>query len=355
MSPANLTLVVGAGCSRQRDREPAGASFAALGTTAMVLVSEPGALESAFEAVRSVVDAMDKAASRFRADSDLSAVNRGAGRPVEVGPLLVDAVETALRAARLTAGLVDPTVGESLRVIGYDRSFSDVARCGAALNVQVRPVPGWRMVWCDRASSCVRIPEKVLLDLGATAKALCADRAAAAAAARCGGGVLVSLGGDMAAAGPAPAAGWQVRVTDRHDSPRGAPGQTVALGSGGLATSGTAARRWRRGGLEFHHLVDPTTGLPATEHWRTVSVAAASCVDANIASTASMILGAGAAGWLEERKLPARLVTPAGAVVTVSGWPEDTPRGPAPARSRRRAAGTSDPSPPEPLVPLSAS
>jgi thiamine biosynthesis lipoprotein len=73
----------------------------------------------------------------------------------------------------------------------------------------------------------------------------------------------------------------------------------------------------------MHHLIDPSTGAPAAEHWRTVSVAAGSCVDANIASCAAILLGAAAPGWLRTRGLPARLVAPGGRVTTVAGWPEE--------------------------------
>jgi thiamine biosynthesis lipoprotein len=136
--------------------------------------------------------------------------------------------------------------------------------------------------------------------------------------------VLVSLGGDIAVAGPAPAGGWRIRVTDDHAAGPGAPGQTVAITSGGLATSSTTVRAWPRDGQRMHHIVDPATGQPARGCWRTVSVAAGSCVDANAASTAAIVLGAAAAEWLRDRSLPARLVRQDGLVETTAGWPHDT-------------------------------
>jgi FAD:protein FMN transferase len=166
----------------------------------------------------------------------------------------------------------------------------------------------------------------VELDLGATAKALCVDQAAGRAAALTGAGVLVSIGGDIAVAGAGPEDGWPVRVTDDHAAPPEAPGQTVTLRSGGLATSGTSVRRWVRGGTELHHLIDPTTGQPAVGRWRTVTVAAGSCVDANIASTAAMIRGETAVDWLTGAGLPARLVSTDGEVTAVGGWPAEGDR-----------------------------
>jgi thiamine biosynthesis lipoprotein len=88
-----------------------------------------------------------------------------------------------------------------------------------------------------------------------------------------------------------------------------------------MATSSTLARRWRRGHASVHHLLDPRTGLPADETWRTASVCAATCVDANAASTAAIVLGALAPAWLWERDLAARLVASDGRVMRVAGWP----------------------------------
>jgi thiamine biosynthesis lipoprotein len=139
-----------------------------------------------------------------------------------------------------------------------------------------------------------------------------------------GCGALVSLGGDIATAGPTPVGGWQIRVTDDHRSDASAPGQTVSIRSGGLATSSTAVRRWSHHGHTMHHVIDSRTGTPARGRWRTVSVAAASCADANIATTTALVRGAGAISWLAELGLPARLVDHRGAVLHVSGWPAET-------------------------------
>jgi thiamine biosynthesis lipoprotein len=177
----------------------------------------------------------------------------------------------------------------------------------------------------DARTRRVRLPIGVQLDLGATAKALAADRAAALAlVAGDAEGALVNLGGDISTAGVAPAGGWLVRVTDRQDAPPGAPGQVVTMSSGGLATSSVTARRWRRRGGMAHHILDPRSGRPAVEHWRTVSVAAATCVDANIASTAAIVLGDRAVPWLEAARMPARLVCADGRPELVCGWPAET-------------------------------
>ena len=120
--------------------------------------------------------------------------------------------------------------------------------------------------------------------------------------------MLVSLGGDIAVAGEPPVGGWVVRVCDDHQAPDVGPVEDVSIESGGLATSSTTVRHWSRGDEDLHHVVDPDTGRPATVVWRTATVAAASCLDANIASTASLILGRDAPAWLVEQGLAARLV-----------------------------------------------
>jgi thiamine biosynthesis lipoprotein len=296
-------------------------AFRALGTTAVLAVTDPSARADGRALLEDELAAIDHACSRFRDDSELSHVNTEAGRTVAVSPLFLEALNVALRAARLTDGCVDPTIGQALKLVGYDRDFAEVASNGPALRVRARRVPGWQRIEIDEARRTVRVPRGVALDFGATAKALAADRAAARIARVTGCGVLVTLGGDCSVAGPPPDEGWVIRLADRHDAPADSDGPAVALRAGGLATSGTAARRWIRGGVEMHHVIDPATGKPAVEVWRTVSVAAASCVDANIASTASIVLGAGAPDWLRARGLTARLVASNGRVETVGDWP----------------------------------
>ena len=302
-------------------RPPAPASWRALGTTASLLVTNPALIDEARSVVETELDAIDRACSRFRSDSELSAVNAGAGRPVRVGPVLFEAVEASLRAAEVTDGDVDPTVGRALRLTGYDRDFASIRPEGS--RVSVARAPGWRTVRVDPARRLVRLPRGVELDLGATAKALTADRAARKASTFVGAGVLVSLGGDVAVAGEPPTDGWPIRVCDDHGGASDAAADTVTIAAGGLASSSTTVRQWRRAGDTLHHILDPRTGLPAAVVWRTVSVAAASCLDANIASTAAIVRGAGAPRWLASLGLPARLTALEGAVVRVGGWPEE--------------------------------
>ncbi len=295
------------------------------GTTATVLVADPAATSDARRQVERELTRIDRACSRFRPDSELARVNRAGGRPVPVSAAFAEALAAALRAAALTDGAVDPTVGEALRLSGYDRDFELLAPDpGPGLRLRVTPSrpADWRRVTLDEDSRTVAVPAEMSLDLGATAKALAADRAARAAHSATGCGVLVNLGGDIAVAGEAPDRGWRVRVADDHRGDPREPGQTVAIRAGGLATSSTTVRRWRRHSHELHHIIDPRTGHPAGGPWRTASVAAATCVEANTASTAAIVRGPSALGWLSGYDLPARLVRHDGAVFATGGWPE---------------------------------
>lgn len=309
----------------------AGASWQALGTTVVLRCTERPALTSARAIVERELEAIDRACSRFRADSELSLLNGRSGRPGQASPLLTEALGLAIAAARLTDGDVDPTVGRALELAGYDRDWSLLTpprdelasprEQPAAPALRLRSRTGWRTIELDAATRTVRIPAGVRLDLGATAKAWAADRAAAAVYAASGSGVLVALGGDIATAGAAPAGGWRIRVTDDHRSQPSAPGQTISIRSGGLATSSTTVRRWSHQGRTMHHIIDPCTGAPARTCWRTVSVAAADCAQANIASTAAILRDGSAIEWLAGLGLPARLHDRQGHVTTVGDWP----------------------------------
>jgi thiamine biosynthesis lipoprotein len=302
------------------------ADWPSLGTTAQLVVTDAAALHDACAAVERVLLDIDLAASRFRPDSELLLLNAACGDWVPVGPLLACALRIAIDAAEWTDGLVDPTVGGVLVDHGYDRTFTAMAPDGP-LVIGVRDVPGRAAIELDESEGRARVREGAIVDLGATAKALAADLASTAALEVAGGGVLVSLGGDISVGGEAPAGGWPITVTDRSDLSLPADDGTteyVAIGEGGLATSSTRARRWRRGGHELHHLIDPRSGGPATGPWRTVSVVAKTCTLANTASTAAIIAGASAESWLDARDLAARLVSQDGAVTHVGDWPVES-------------------------------
>ncbi len=295
---------------------PGTAQWPVWGTTARLVVTDPARLFGARKLVVAQLAAVEQAASRFRDDSEVRRLQHAGSRPVRVSALLAELVAASLVAARRSDGDVDPTVGAAMRRLGYDRDLTLLPVNGGWMTVEDRPAPGWRSVRLDGRE--LTVPAGVLLDLGATAKACTADRCARIVASRWDIGVLVSLGGDIATAGPARAGGWQVLVEDQP----GDPSCIVALPSGAaLATSSTVSRQWRRNGRLLHHILDPRTCQPAPPVWRSVSVAADRCVEANTLTTAAVVRGRAALGWLRRLGVPARLVTADRVVLTVGGWP----------------------------------
>ncbi len=288
-----------------------------------LVVTDQACLDTARHEVDAELDAVEAAASRFRPDSEISTLASSSGAPTEVSGVLADLLDAALTAARLTNGDVDPTVGAALIALGYDSDFAKLepnVYLAASMTTPAR----WSMVTLhDRI---LTMPRGVVLDLGATAKAVAADRCAHRVHAATGSGVLVNLGGDIATAGPDPDEGWPVLVQDGDND----PASVIALPAGSaVATSSTVHRRWRRGGDVVHHIVDPRTGQSAEPVWRTVSVAAQTCFAANTVTTAAIVRGWRALEWIAALEVPARLVDSSMVVHTVGGWP-------APERTGRR-------------------
>lgn len=305
-------------------------------SVARVVVTDPAGLGAAHILVSGLLAEVDATASRFRTDSEINTVHAARGWPVEVSPLLAELIGAALDAAARTEGDVDPTVGAALVQLGYDRDLGDLDRDVAALppagsrsgdvgdagfdRIVVDTAASWRRVHLN--GRILRVPAGMVIDLGATAKAWTADRAAALVAEHLGIGVLVSLGGDIATAGPAPADGWQLRVQDDA----GEPGCDVALPAGAaIATSSTIRRQWRHGERAVHHILNPRTLQPAEAVWRTVTVAAHSCLEANTLTTAAMVRGETAWPWLHGLGVPARLVRADGVVLATGPWPTAHP------------------------------
>ena len=257
-----------------------------------------GARASERVAIEQLFGERDRIFSRFDPNSELNRVNATAGKPVQVSRAFAEMLEVALEAARETDGLVDPTLGAELQAAGYDTDFSsleDDSRPPDAL--QPRPRGAVRL-----AGRSVVVPEGVRLDLNGVVKGRTVDDALALLE----GNGFVSAGGDLA-----------VRGTFVAALPNGG---TVSLVRGALATSGTDRRRWLRGGHVQHHLIDPSTGTPASSPWEQVTVCGLSCVGADIAAKAAFLLRSAGPAWLDVRGLPGRFVTSAGDVVVNRAW-----------------------------------
>ena len=287
-------------------------------TSCRLVVTAPELLPAAAAIVDEVLADVDRACSRFRPDSELLTLARDSDGWSELSPMLADLLDHALAAALQSGGSVDPTIGATLVDLGYDRDIGLLTGDRTPAVTVVRRPTGWRSLRLD--GTRLWMPEGTQLDLGATAKAVAADRSARAVAERLDTGVLVSLGGDIATAGPGPDSGWQVTV---QDLPSDTPQQVTLFDGAAIATSSTARRTWHRDGEAVHHLIDPATARPATGRWRSVTVVAPSCARANTVTTAALVKGDGAVAWLQHAALPARLVSHGGDIVTLNHWPRE--------------------------------
>jgi FAD:protein FMN transferase len=288
-----------------------------MGCRNTVAVGEPSLLGDALTLVEAVIGDVDRTCSRFREDSELSRLNAAGGGDFDLSPLLEQALVAALRTAAMTGGLVDPTLGRRMNEIGYTVTFGDLPRTGPPLRLRAQTPVDWTGLAHDPTRHTLHVPPGVMLDLGASGKAWAADLAAHTAGERLNVPVAVCCGGDVAVGGPPLAGGWPVRIELETGAEQV---QDVRVFDGGVATSGPGVRRWRRGEQELHHILDPATGLPAETPWAMVTVAGASCVDANAAATAAVIIGSAAPAWLDSRRLPARLVDGHGAIHLAGGW-----------------------------------
>jgi FAD:protein FMN transferase len=280
--------------------------------------ADPSRIRRAGRILMVEVDRLERVASRFRADSEISGVNRAAGHWVRASPQLRELIEVALAAADSTGGLVDPCLGRQVDAAGYRTwSAGDVAVLAPGIG-GAADAHGWREV--EVAAGRVRIPTGVSLDLGATAKAWLADEVAERIADELGLDVVANMGGDLRVIAGDP--GWAVSAD--HEVP-GMPERAIQITDGGLATSGQGRRRWLTTSGPAHHLIDPRTGHSAQTGWWAVSALAASATTANVAATAGMLLDGDAPGWFAERGLHGLFTRWSGSgratAHTVGHWP----------------------------------
>lgn len=236
--------------------------------------------------------------SRFLAGSELDRVNARAYGADLLSPDFAAMLRLSLDAAVATGSLVTPTIGAALLAAGYDRDFDQLPADAPGPVAPVR-VPGPDALVLH--GNLLFRAESVVLDLNGVVKGCTVDDALARS-----GADWVSAGGDLA-----------TRVPLLVEVPGG---DLVSITAGGLATSSTARRQWRKDGQMQHHLIDPRTGRPARTRWVDVSVAAGSCVAADVAAKAALLLDADGPVWLDERGLPGRFVDGRGKVHVNDAW-----------------------------------
>ena len=267
-------------------------SFRSMGCEVVVA----GAKAAAFARIVALFEERDAIFSRFRPDSELRRVNAAAGDLVRASPEFLRAVRAALAAARTTSGLVEPTLGAAVEAAGYGADLRALPPDGPL--APAPPRASWRSV--HAGERLLARPRGTVLDLNGVVKAMAVDDAAALL----DGPGFVSAGGDVAVRGESLLVGLP-------------GGDAVQLQEGGLATSGTGTRSWRRGGEPQHHLIDPETRRPSRSPWTSVSAVGRDCLAADVAAKAGFLLGHDGPAWLDERGVAARFV--AGETILCNG------------------------------------
>jgi thiamine biosynthesis lipoprotein len=295
--------------------------FRALGSECLVRVvvtdddpSGPALLDGAV----GLLDDIESRWSRFRPDSELSALNAHAGSPVFTSPDTATVVAMAVEAWRVTGGLFDPTVHDALVASGYDRTFDELAATGVGPGAAgPAPVPGPADIEVDERLGLVVLPPGCHIDLGGIGKGRSADLVIDQLLAAGAAGVCVDRGGDVRVGGLTVGGGddWVIAVDDPFE-----PGHDLALlrlAGGAVTTSSRVKRRWSTGAGAAHHLIDPTTGRPAESGLAAVTVVAGSAAWGEIHAKAALIAGPRRGrALIEDAGMCALLVADDGTVAT---------------------------------------
>lgn len=273
-------------------------TFRAMGTKVDVVATDA----ARFEATVALFTELEQRFSRFLPESELSRVNRDPAGRVGVSNEMAEVLALATDLAGRTGGLVDPAVGALVERWGYDRSFELVG------DLSAEPEEYRVGSWAIEGTTLVR-PPGTTLDLGGIVKGWAADRAV-----ETGRALLVSAGGDVRSS-----------LTDalvEVENPVDGSTTTVHLGTGALATSSVARRRWAAGGRVVHHLIDPRSAAPAVTPTLSASARCATAAECEAAAKAVLILGAGGLAWADEQDwIDSALVAWVdGSVFATTGW-----------------------------------
>ena len=307
---------------RPVDRKVRTSSFRAMNTDITILAPDDAPhFEETVETARETFATVENCLSRFRPESELCALNRSNGTPFTASPLLFRVVKLALDAARATGGAFDPTILPALESAGYDRSFEHLPARRSSGGVALLEAPAvidYRSVRLDPVRSTITLRPGSRIDLGGIGKGFAVDLAIERTAAtphRC-----INAGGDIAVRGtPGSGGGWTIALEDAGER----SGESVSIVDSALATSTISKRRWISDGQEQHHLIDPGTRRPTEGPFRTVSVVARTCVQADVAAKATLVLGDAGIALLTELGLHGIAICHDETVRTTRDWPRN--------------------------------
>jgi thiamine biosynthesis lipoprotein len=291
--------------------------FRAMGTTITLLLPEQRRSQG-LSLVQDLFEEWEEILSRFRPDSELSRLNKAAGKQAIVSELLFKVLKEALTAAYATEGIYDPSLLTQLNGVGYDRSFDELPEMLPETPYQGVPGGAWRTIHLQDAIHGVRLPSNVQLDFGGIAKGMAVDAAIEALRKANIQPAIVNAGGDLATLGRSPdAKTWFIAVPGKDHT------WNLPLQHGAVATSGIARRSWQQGQLKRHHLLDPRTGLPVDNNLWSVTVVAARCIQAEIAAKVAFILGIEeGTTFLQQHHLAGLFVQANGDWKATEDWPE---------------------------------
>jgi FAD:protein FMN transferase len=290
--------------------------FRAMGCQMLAIVdSDDAGVSEVLAQVPGWFEAWESSLSRFRSDSELSALNAADGKPFHASETMWQVLKVAMRAAGTSDGLVVPTMLDALQSAGYVRSFESLEASTVSASVSnLKPADDWREIRLDPKTQTVRLPRWMHLDFGGVAKGWAADQAVRRLSTIAP--ALVDAGGDIAiSAARANDSPWPIAVADPFNPD--ADLEMLMVGHGGIATSGRDYRRWQRNGKWQHHIIDPRTGAPAESDVLSATVIAPTTTSAEVAAKTALILGsAKGLQWIEARsELAGLLVLENGRIV----------------------------------------
>jgi thiamine biosynthesis lipoprotein len=300
--------------------------FKAMGSRMAVFLDRDGLFaQSLLDEVPGWFKEWEQILSRFRPDSDLSRLNAANGAPVQVHPVLLEVIETAIHAANWTGGLVTPTLLRSLERAGYAQTFEILHAApnifpGGAPDRLLEPTD-WQQIGIDTSSRTVFLPAGMRLDLGGIGKGWAAHQAMLRLEIM--GPVLVDASGDLAVSGlRTDGSLWPVAISDPLHVQENLG--TLVLDRCGVATSGIDYHRWLKNGAWKHHIIDPRTAEPAQTDLLSVTVVAPDALQAEAAAKTILILGSqDGLNWLDQQPgCAALLAFPDGRVLYSHALPD---------------------------------
>jgi len=287
-----------------------------------VVTDDTAAGREAIEAAYDEIDRVEQLLSEWRETSEISEVNRQAGRAaVVVGPDLFTVVERSMGISEITHGAFDVTF----------------AGCGSIWSIRERRIPtdreierclvhvDYRRMELDPVGSTIFLPtEPMRIGIAGIGKGYGVDRAAEVLEAHGVDDYIVDGGGDIRLAGSNVDRPWIVGIADPRRE--GQLHATLEPGRGAIVTSGDYQRYFETDGVRYHHILDPTTGRPARGSVA-VTVVASTATDADALATGLFVLGPERAIEAVEQlpEVEALIFGPDLVVLRSSGFPDIRP------------------------------